>query len=278
MTINCNGKLVDLSTPRIMGILNITPDSFFDGGQHNSIKKALIKAEKMVAEGADFLDVGGYSSRPGADFVSEKDELARVVPVVNALAKEFPEVNISVDTFRSKVAKATIENGAALINDISAGDLDNNMMATVAKLQVPYIMMHMQGTPENMQQNPTYNNVITDIKFYLSKKIKQAQELHINDVIIDPGFGFGKTLEHNYTLLNNLELFSCFNLPLLVGISRKSMIYKPLNITPDLALNGTTALHMIALQKGATILRVHDIKEAKECIKLFNLLKQHNHD
>ncbi len=278
MTINCNGKLVDLSTPRIMGILNITPDSFFDGGQHNSIKKALIKAEKMVAEGADFLDVGGYSSRPGADFVSEKDELARVVPVVNALAKEFPEVNISVDTFRSKVAKATIENGAALINDISAGDLDNNMMATVAKLQVPYIMMHMQGTPENMQQNPTYNNVISDIRFYLSKKIKLAQELHINDVIIDPGFGFGKTLEHNYTLLNNLELFSCFNLPLLVGISRKSMIYKPLNITPDLALNGTTALHMIALQKGATILRVHDVKEAKECIKLFNLLKQHNHD
>jgi dihydropteroate synthase len=263
--------------PKVMGILNITPDSFFDGGKHNSVNDALSQTEKMLAEGATFIDVGAYSSRPGAKHISETEELERILPIVEALVAPFPDILLSIDTFRSTVAKACIEAGAAIINDISAGVMDNNMLPTLAKLQVPYIMMHMQGTPQNMQSNPTYNNVITDIKFYFSEKVAQARALGINDIILDPGFGFGKTIEHNYQLLQGLDIFKTLNLPMLAGISRKSMIYKHLNTTPQNALNATTALNMVALQKGVSILRVHDVKEAVECVNLYNTLENANH-
>lgn len=277
MTLNCKGKLIDISTPKVMGILNITPDSFFDGGKHNSVNDALSQTEKMLTEGATFIDVGAYSSRPGAKHISEADELERILPIIKTVVKKFPDVLLSIDTFRSTIAKACIEAGAAIINDISAGVMDNNMLPTVAKLQVPYIMMHMQGTPQNMQSNPTYNNVITDVKFYFSEKVAQARALGINDIILDPGFGFGKTIEHNYQMLQGLDIFKTLNLPVLAGISRKSMIYKHLNITPQNALNATTALNMVALQKGASILRVHDVKEAVECVNLYNTLENANH-
>lgn len=277
MTLNCKGKLIDISMPKVMGILNITPDSFFDGGKHNSVNDALSQTEKMLAEGATFIDVGAYSSRPGAKHISETEELERILPIVEALVAPFPDILLSIDTFRSTVAKACIEAGAAIINDISAGVMDNNMLPTLAKLQVPYIMMHMQGTPQNMQSNPTYNNVITDIKFYFSEKVAQARALGINDIILDPGFGFGKTIEHNYQLLQGLDIFKTLNLPMLAGISRKSMIYKHLNTTPQNALNATTALNMVALQKGVSILRVHDVKEAVECVNLYNTLENANH-
>ena len=273
MTINCKGRLVDLSTPKVMGILNVTPDSFYDGGKHNDEAAILNQAERMLSEGATFIDVGGYSSRPGANEVSASEELKRVIPVVKLILKHYPEALISIDTFRSEVAKQSVEAGAALINDISAGHLDQNMIATVAKLGVPYIMMHMKGSPKTMQQQTEYDDLIKDINHYFAERIDKAHAAKINDIIIDPGFGFAKTLEQNYELLNKLELLQIAGKPLLAGISRKSMIYKTLNTTSDNALNGTTALHMIALEKGAKILRVHDVKEAVECTKLFNQLK-----
>jgi dihydropteroate synthase len=270
MTINCKGQLIDLATPKVMGILNVTPNSFFDGGKYNEEREILFRVEKILSEGATFIDVGGYSSKPSAEFVSEQEEVSRIVPVVNLILKHFPEALLSIDTFRSEVAKASIENGAAIINDIAAGNLDNKMLEIIAKYNVPYIMMHMRGTPQTMQTLTHYDAMVKEILFYFSERIAAARQLGINDLIIDPGFGFAKTLEQNYELLKNMELFEMLELPLLVGISRKSMIYKALDCSADEALNGTTVINTIALTKGANILRVHDVKQAMECVQLFN--------
>lgn len=274
MTINCKGILIDLSTPKVMGILNLTPDSFYDGGVLKNEKDILGQAEKMLSEGATFLDLGGYSSRPGAKDILISEELNRVIPAIELILKNFPETLISIDTFRSEVAKKAIENGAAIINDISAGMLDEAMLPTVAQLQVPYVMMHMRSTPQTMQSQTDYDNVTLDVLHYFSERIAAARKLGINDIIADPGFGFAKTLEQNFELLSNLELFKNLNVPFLIGVSRKKMIHKTLNISPQEALNGTTALNSIALLKGANILRVHDVKEAVECIKLIGFLKK----
>ena len=268
MTINCLGKLIDVSSPKVMGILNVTPNSFYDGGKYSDEKGILNQVEKMLVEGATFIDIGAYSSKPNAEFVSEQEEMERLLPIVKLVVKHFPATLISVDTFRAQVAQSAIENGACIINDISAGSLDEKMMATVAALQVPYVMMHMKGTPQTMQSLAHYENVTKEMLFYFSQKVVEARSLGINDLIIDPGFGFAKTLEQNFEVLNNLELFQTLSLPLLAGVSRKSMIYKSLDIKAEFALNGTTVLNTIALQKGATILRVHDVKEAVESIKL----------
>ncbi len=272
MTINCNGKLIDLSTPKVMGILNITPDSFFDGGRYKNEKQLLNQVNTMLTDGATFIDLGAYSSRPNAPFVSEDEESKRLLPVVKLLIKEFPNSIFSIDTFRSNIAKHAIEDGAAIINDISAGLQDKNMLKTIASLNVPYIMMHMRGTPQTMQNLTDYDAILKDILFYFSKRITEARKYGINDLIIDPGFGFSKTATQNFELLNELEGFKIANLPLLVGLSRKSIIYKTLKTSPAEALNGTTALNMLALNKGASILRVHDVKAAMECVKLYEQL------
>jgi dihydropteroate synthase len=272
MLINCLGNLVDLKTPKVMGILNVTPNSFFDGGKYQQENEILKRVEVMLNEGADFVDIGAYSSKPNAEFVSEEEELNRLLPILKSVLKEFPKTIISVDTFRSEIAKASIENGAAMINDISAGSLDENMMKTVAKFQVPYIMMHMKGTPQTMMNLTKYDDIVKEMLFYFSEKIAQARSFGINDLIIDPGFGFAKNIEQNYEVMQKLQLFESLELPILAGVSRKSMIYKPLESSPEDALNGTTALNMIALTKGASILRVHDVKEAVECVKLFSLM------
>ncbi|MHA7843936.1 MAG: dihydropteroate synthase [Winogradskyella sp.] len=274
MTINCKGRLIDLSTHKVMGILNVTPDSFYDGGQYKDESSILKQVETMLSEGATFIDIGGYSSRPGADDVSEDEELNRVVPVVKLILKHYPKALISIDTFRSEVAKKSIEAGAAIINDISAGHLDKNMIATVGQLGAPYIMMHMKGSPKTMQQQTDYYDLVKDIISYFAERIVKAHAAKINDIIIDPGFGFAKTLEQNFELLNQMELLQIVDKPILAGVSRKSMIYKTLNTTSENALNGTTALHMVALQKGAKILRVHDVKEAVECVTLHNQLSK----
>ena len=273
MTINCKGQLVDLSTPKVMGILNVTPNSFFDGGKYKNESEMLSKVGKMLSEGATFFDVGAYSSKPSAEFVSEEEELQRIVPIINLILEYYPETLISIDTFRSDVAKVCIENGAAIINDISAGNLDDNMLETIAKYNVPYIMMHMRGTPQTMQAMTSYENIVKEILFYFSERIAQARSHGINDLIVDPGFGFAKTLEQNYEVLQKMELFEILELPLLAGVSRKSMIYKTLHSTAEEALNGTTVLNTIALTKGAKILRVHDVKEAMECVTLFNKIQ-----
>lgn len=272
MTINCKGTLIDLSTPKVMGILNLTPDSFYDGGALKTDATLLSQAEKMLTEGATFLDIGGYSSRPGATDISVAEEINRVIPAIELVLKNFPETLISIDTFRSEVAQKAIESGAAIINDISAGTVDEAMLSKVAQLQVPYIMMHMRGTPQTMQSLTDYENVTLDVLHYFSERIAAARALGINDIIADPGFGFAKTIPQNFELLNNLELFKNLNVPLLIGISRKGMIYKTLNITPQEALNGTTSLNSIALLNGANILRVHDVKEAIEVVNLFEVL------
>ncbi|MEN8857290.1 MAG: dihydropteroate synthase [Flavobacteriaceae bacterium] len=272
MTINCNGSLIDLSIPKVMGILNITPDSFYDGGKYKNKSEILIQTEKMLSDGATFIDIGAYSSRPGAKHISEEEELQRIIPVVKLLIEKFPGILISVDTFRSKVAKETIAIGAALINDISGGKMDENMFKTIAELQVPYILMHMQGTPQNMQKNPSYKNVTKDLISFFAAQIFELRQLQVKDVIIDVGFGFGKTLVHNYQLLKDLALFKSLDTPVLAGISRKSMLYKPLNSSAQEALNATTSANTIALLNGANILRVHDVKEAVEATKIVNLL------
>tara|TARA_B100001142_G_scaffold165996_1_gene165934 strand:+ start:6095 stop:6925 length:831 start_codon:yes stop_codon:yes gene_type:complete len=274
MTINLNGNLMDLSTPKIMGILNVTPDSFYDGGMFDSNKKILDHVEKMLTDGADIIDIGGYSSRPGAKEVKLKDEIKRVVPTIELIKKEFNETIISVDTFRSEVALQAVNSGASIINDISGGDLDPNMFNCVAELNVPYIIMHMQGNPKNMQNNPLYENVIVEIIENLSKKVFEATEAGVIDVIIDPGFGFGKTIEHNYKILSELSFFKELDCPILVGLSRKSMIYSLLEEKPENVLNGTTCLNTVSILNGANILRVHDVKEAKEVIKLTNFLNK----
>lgn len=268
MTINCKGNLIDLSIPKVMGILNITPDSFYDGGKYKSENDILLQTEKMLQEGATFIDIGAYSSRPGASHISESEELQRIVPVVELLIKEFPDIIISIDTFRSKVANETVQAGAAIINDISGGNMDAKMFETVAQLQVPYILMHMQGTPQNMQENPTYKNITTELLQFFSQKINQLRHLKLNDVIIDVGFGFGKTIEQNYQLLKDLSFFKTLNTPILAGVSRKSMLYKTLNISAKEALNATTSANTIALLNGANILRVHEVKEAMEAVKI----------
>jgi dihydropteroate synthase len=270
MTINCKGQLIDLTTPKVMGILNVTPNSFYDGGMYKSNSEMLNKVGKMLSEGATFIDVGAYSSKPSAEYVSEEEELQRIIPIINLILEYYPETLLSVDTFRSEVAKVCIENGAAMINDISAGNLDDKMLETIAKYNVPYIMMHMRGTPETMQKMTSYEDIVKEILFYFSEKVARARSFGINDLIVDPGFGFAKTLDQNYEVLQKMELFEILELPLLAGFSRKSMIYKTLQTSADEALNGTTVLNTVALTKGAKILRVHDVKEAMECVSLFN--------
>ena len=271
-SINCNGSLINLDTPKVMGILNITPDSFFDGGKYSNATKIMTHVDKMLNEGATFIDVGGYSSRPGAKHISEEEELNRILPVMKLLKSNFSNILISVDTFRSNVAKQCVDSGACMVNDISAGNIDTAMFSTIASLQVPYIIMHMQGSPQNMQKNPVYNDVVKDILFFFSKKIHKLYTLGINDIIADVGFGFGKTMTQNYELLKNLDLFHSLEIPILTGLSRKSMLFKPLEITQTQALNATTSANTIALLKGVSILRVHDVKEAMEAIKIVELL------
>jgi dihydropteroate synthase len=275
MTINCAGRLLDLSRPVVMGILNVTPDSFYDGGRYTEHATILPQAEKMLKEGAVVLDLGGASSRPGAASVSESEEKKRIIPAIEAILKHFPEALLSVDTWRSGVAKAAVESGVSIVNDISAGEMDPGMLETVASLQVPYVLMHMQGTPDTMQKAPRYEDVTLEVLDFFRKKIEYLRSLDVKDIVLDPGFGFGKTMGHNYTLLKNLSVFSkVLELPVLAGISRKSMIWKPLNITPAEALAGTSALHLAALQQGAAILRAHDVKEAVQVIRLWELLER----
>lgn len=273
-TLNCKGKLLDLSQPIIMGILNITPDSFFDGGKYMSNTSILGKATKMLEEGAQIIDIGGMSSRPGADFISVQEELDRILPAVEIINKHYPETIISIDTIRSAVAKQAVSSGACIINDISAGKFDDELFQTVAQLKVPYILMHMQGQPKNMQTNPDYKDIALEVLDFMIEKVGQLRALGVKDICIDPGFGFGKSLQHNYQLLKKMHIFKILELPILCGLSRKSMIYKLLNTTPDKALNGTSALHMIALQEGAKILRVHDVREAFEVIQLWQNLEK----
>ena len=273
MTIKVKERLLDLSSPIIMGILNVTSDSFYDGGFYDNQKKVLDQVEKMINDGACIIDIGGYSSRPGADNISPDIELARVLPIVKLIKERFSKILISIDTFRSEVAKQCVENGADIINDISGGSLDSKMFETVAKLNVPYIIMHMRGNPSNMMDKTDYENIIEEMENYFSKKIELAKSFGVNDIIIDPGFGFAKTTKQNFDILKNLTYLKKLDKPLLVGVSRKSMIYKTLNLSPIDSLNGSTVLHTISLLKGANIIRVHDVKEANECIRLVNELK-----
>ena len=270
MLVNCKDQLIDLSVPRVMGILNVTPNSFFDGGKYKNEDEIISQVEKMLLEGATFIDIGAYSSKPSAEFVSEQEEIDRIVPAIELILKHFPQTLLSIDTFRAEVAKASIESGAAIINDIAAGELDDKMFDVIAGYNVPYIMMHMRGNPQTMQSLTQYEDIVKELLFYFSEKVKKARSLGIHDLIIDPGFGFAKTTDQNYEVLQNMELFNVLELPVLAGISRKSMIYKTLNNTAQEALNGTTVLNTIALTKGAKILRVHDVKEAVECVTLYN--------
>ena len=273
MEINIKGNLLDLNKPKIMGILNVTPDSFFDGGLYNTEKKVDIQVTKMIEDGMDILDVGGYSSRPGAKEISINEEIDRVIPVVKFIRKTYPELILSVDTFRSEVARNCLDLGIDIINDISAGCIDKNILDVVAEYNCPYIMMHMKGTPKTMQVNPEYENLIKELLIYFAKRIYLAREKGIIDIIVDPGFGFGKTLDHNYTIMKKIENFKLLDLPILVGISRKSFITKQLDIDKKDSLNGTTALNMYFLEKNINILRVHDVKEAKECVMLHEKIK-----
>jgi dihydropteroate synthase len=270
-TLNAGGRLIDLSSPKVMGIINVTPDSFYAGSRKQGIDEALQQAEKMLSEGASFLDIGAYSSRPGAEDISLQEETDRLLPVVEAIFNGFPGAVLSVDTFRSQVAEAAIKAGAHIINDISGGQLDPEMFATVARLQVPYILMHMKGTPQNMNQQAHYEDVFAEVYDYFVDKYYQLKQLGVHDVIIDPGFGFAKKPEHSYALMNRLQDFKMLQLPVLVGISRKKMIYGQLGITAAEALNGTTALNTIAMTKGANILRMHDVKEAVEAVKIWEM-------
>ncbi len=259
---------MDLSYPKVMGILNITPDSFYENSRVSKEEEIVKKVTTMISEGMDIVDVGGYSSRPGANGVSLEEEIKRVVPTIKIINNTFPKLPISIDTFRSEVAKESIKAGAGIINDISAGEMDKDMFGFVAEAKVPYIAMHMKGTPDNMQDNPYYTDLMQEMILYFSEKVNRLRQLNVNDIILDPGFGFGKTLEHNYEILNKFELLNNLGLPTLTGVSRKSMINKVLGTTPEEALNGTTVLNTIALTKGTNILRVHDVREAKQAILL----------
>ncbi|MFN8343552.1 MAG: dihydropteroate synthase [Spirosomataceae bacterium] len=271
-TLNIGGKLLDLSTPQVMGILNVTPDSFYSGSRVLQTEEAYKKAERMLSEGASLLDIGGHSTRPGADAVSEEEELKRVLPVIEILRKRFPEAILSIDTFRASVARQAVEAGAHIINDIAGGNLDPAMFETVASLQVPYILMHSRGTPQTMKSLNRYEHLVTDILRELQAKIYQLQQLGVKDIVADMGFGFAKNADQNYVLLRELKTFQWLNVPLLIGVSRKSMIWRKLDITPEQSLNGTTVLNTVALLNGADILRVHDVKEAGEAVKLIQLL------
>jgi len=275
-TINCRGKLINFSTPQVMGIINVTPDSFFDGGRYNTESGIIERAKMHLDAGASILDLGAVSTRPKAEMIAESEELHRLIPAIKLLRSNFPDTVISVDTFRAHVAELAVDAGADMINDISGGTMDEKMFETIAKLQVPYVLMHIQGTPETMQDNPSYEHVTKDVITDLMLKVEQLKKLGVHDLIIDPGFGFGKTAEHNYRLLRNLNQFAVLGHPILVGLSRKSMINKVLSTKPENALNGTTALNMIALEHGASILRVHDAKEAMECVKLHTALYNSN--
>ncbi len=272
--INIKGKLLTFDKPLVMGILNVTPDSFFDGGKFQSVSKILEQVEKMISEGADIIDIGAVSTKPGSVGVTESEESEKLIPIIELIRKHFHSSIISADTFRSKIARNAVNSGADIINDISGGIFDEKMFTTVAELNVPYILMHMKGSPENMQQNPQYLNVFNEVMFYFSERVSKLREAGVCDIIIDPGFGFGKTVEHNYTLLQHLDKFSFFELPILTGFSRKSMVNKVLNTKPENALNGTTVLNTIALMKGANILRVHDVKEAVEAVKIVTELNK----
>ncbi len=276
-SINCLGKLIDLDMPRVMGVLNLTPDSFYDGGKYQSEKQILKQVEKMLVEGATFIDLGAYSSRPGASHVSEEEERERLLPTLRMILKEFDKALVSVDTFRSQIARESIEEGAALINDISAGQLDHEMFATMARLQVPYIIMHMRGTPQNMQSQVDYDDLVKEIIYYFSEKIFELRKLGLNDIIIDPGYGFSKTLDQNYELLGKSELLGGLDLPVLTGVSRKSMLYKLLGTGPEEVLAATVAAQVIALLKGTSILRVHDVKEAVQAIQIVEKTKVESH-
>ncbi len=270
--LNIRGELYSLNQAKVMGILNITPDSFFDGGKYTNEKAQLQRVEEMLSQGADFIDIGAQSSRPGAKEVGAEKEIELLTPIISSIRKYFPEAILSIDTWHASVAKATYNAGADMINDISGGTFDKDIFRCMQEIQLPYILMHTGGRPENMQDNPTYDNILKDIIYFMSRQLNTLNHIGVNDIIIDPGFGFGKTMAHNYELLSQLSHFSFLEAPILVGLSRKSMIYKPLNQKPEEALNGTTALNMIALEQGADILRVHDVKEAKECIQLHQML------
>ncbi|XCI74935.1 MAG: dihydropteroate synthase [Flavobacteriales bacterium] len=273
MTICCAGSLVDLTVPRVMGVLNLTPDSFYDGGKYAHKTKILKQVERMLEEGADFVDVGGYSTRPGAKVVPLKEELRRVIGPIKLILKRFPQARIAIDTFRSEVAQATIEAGVVMVNDVSGGTLDENMFETVAQLRVPYILGHIQGRSENMQDAPYYNNIIIEINRYFSEKMSRLRALGVNDIILDPGFGFGKSIKHNFQIIKHLSLIGFGVNPVLIGLSRKSTLQKILDISTVEALNATSVMHTLTLLQGATLLRVHDVKEALECIKLVNEYK-----
>lgn len=273
--INVKGQLMDLSQPKVMGILNVTPDSFYAESRLQTEKEIILRLQEMENEGASIMDIGAYSSRPNAQHISIEEEMERLRNCLTLVNKECPNAIVSIDTFRADIAKMCVEEyGAAMINDISAGNMDKQMFATIAQLGVPYIIMHMQGTPQDMQSAPHYDNLLKEVFYYFSEKISKLRDLGVKDIILDPGFGFGKTLEHNYKLMNHLEEFSTFELPLLVGISRKSMIYKLLGSSPEEALNGTTALNTISLLKGANILRVHDVKATVEAVNIVEKMKQ----
>ena len=272
--INVKGRLLDLTTPQVMGILNVTPDSFYSGSRMQTQEEIAVRARQIIDEGASIIDIGAYSSRPNAEHITAGEEMNRLRTGLEIVNRTHPDAIVSVDTFRADVAEQCVKDyGVAIVNDIAAGEMDDRMFETVARLGVPYIMMHMQGTPQNMQKEPHYDNLIKEVFIYFARKVQQLRDLGMKDIILDPGFGFGKTLEHNYELMAHLEEFSIFELPLLVGVSRKSMIYKLLGGTPQDALNGTTVLDTVALMKGANILRVHDVREAVEAVRIVEKLR-----
>ena len=273
-TLNCKGRLLVIDKPLVMGIINATPDSFYGGSRFNGVDGIVAQAEKMLTDGADIIDIGGQSTRPGSELISAEEEIKRIIPAIKAIAEKFPASFVSIDTFYSKVALAAVNAGACIVNDISAGSMDNKMIETIAALKVPYILMHLKGTPQTMQQNAAYENVTSEVLDFFIFKTNELKKAGIPDVIIDPGFGFAKTIEHNFELLKNLSVFKMLHKPILVGVSRKSTIYKTLGINADEALNGTTVLNTIGLMNGAFILRVHDVKEAKEAVTLFSAMNK----
>jgi dihydropteroate synthase len=277
LTLNCKGKIISLEIPLVMGIINATSDSFFEGHLNDSNNTIIKRVGQMIADGADIIDIGGQSTKPGSERVELEEEIKRVIPYVAMIHQHFPDCIISIDTYYSKVAQLAVESGASFVNDISAGNFDKDMIEIVGKIKVPYICMHMKGTPETMQQNPQYQNITREVVDFFIEKIKECKKANIQDIIIDPGFGFGKTIEHNFTLLREMESLKMMNLPILAGLSRKGMIYKSLNASANEALNGTSILNTLALNNGASILRVHDVKEAKEAVTLFQLYKNATH-
>ena len=272
-TLNAGGRLIHLDPPKLMGILNVTPDSFYDGGRYYSDKSMLLQAEKMINEGADFIDVGGYSSRPGAENITMEEEISRTIPVIQLLTQHFPDTVISIDTFRAEVVRQAVESGAAMVNDISGGSLDDHMWEMVSHYRIPYVLMHMKGTPQTMAKLAGYKDVVKEVTDYFHQRIEALKGFGIADIVIDPGFGFAKTIDQNFELLSNLDLLQMLDKPILAGLSRKSLVWKTLETDPENALNGTTVLNTVALLKGASILRIHDVKEAAEAIKLINFVR-----